>query len=69
MFFPDRRRRGPDRYLREKAAGLVIGALFVLVGGQLAQDWLVWSGISVLGLAVLLRFLPQRAPNDGENDG
>lgn len=61
MFLASRSRRGPDRYLRWKAAALVAGALLVLVGARLGRMLLVWAGIAALAVGLALRLLPQRA--------
>lgn len=51
-----------DRFLPWKVRALVIGAALALAGMGLDQSWLVWSGIGVLALGLLLRFLPE--PDD-----
>ena len=52
----------PDRFLPWKVRALVIGAALAFAGMGLDLGWLVWSGIGVLALGLLLRFLP--APDD-----
>ncbi len=61
MFRPSSYKSGePDRFLTWKVRAFVIGAALALAGMAFAVDWLVWSGIGVLALGLLLRFLPAR---------
>jgi len=39
-------------------AGLMVG----LVGMAIAQRWLVWVAVALMGAAFLLRFAEQKAP-------
>ena len=41
-----------------KVRSFVIGAALALAGMGLDVGWLVWSGIGVLTIGLLLRFLP-----------
>ncbi|MDE2806710.1 MAG: hypothetical protein OXN18_16330 [Gemmatimonadota bacterium] len=50
----------PDRFLPWKVRALVIGAGLAFVGMGFDLGWLIWSGIGVLALGLLLRFLPER---------
>lgn len=43
-----------------KVRSFVIGAALALAGMGLEMGWLVWSGIGVLAVGLLLRFLPSR---------
>lgn len=62
MFRPSRSGAGdPDPFLAWKVRGFVIGAALALAGMGFDMGWLVWSGIAVLAIGVLLRFLPSGA--------
>lgn len=43
-----------------KVRSFAIGAALALAGMGLDVGWLVWSGIGVLAIGLLLRFLPSR---------
>lgn len=63
MFRPSSyKSKGPDRLLPWKVRALVVGAALAVVGMGLDLGWLVWSGIGVLAVGLLLRFLPE--PDD-----
>jgi hypothetical protein len=64
MLFASRERRGPDRYLRWKTAGLVIGVLLLLLANRLARPWLGWIAMVVLAATFALRFARRPPPNN-----
>ncbi len=65
MFLPNRQRKGPDRYYPAKLAVFAVGVALLLSGIRLERTWLINVAIGVLAVAVLLRFLPQKKPDDG----
>ncbi len=60
MFF-SRRRREPDRYLRWKAAALLVGIGVALIGFELESRWVVNLAIAVVLVGFSLRFLDRGA--------
>lgn len=61
MFRPSRSGTGDTGpLLAWRVRSFVIGAALALAGMGLELDWLVWSGIGVLAIGLLLRFLPSR---------
>lgn len=61
MFRPSRSGTGDtDPLLVWKVRSFVIGAALALAGMGLDAGWLVWSGIGVLAIGLVLRFLPSR---------
>ncbi len=61
MFRPSSYRSAePDRFLPWKVRAFGIGAALAIAGMGFGLGWLVWSGIGVLALGLLLRFLPAR---------
>lgn len=67
-FRPSRERHGPDPYLPLKMAIFVIGAAFGLAGMAMDERWLILTGIAILAVGFLLRFLPRRDERGGEED-
>lgn len=61
MFRPSRSRTADtDSRLAWKVRSFAIGAALALAGMGMDVGWLVWSGIGVLAIGLLLRFLPSR---------
>ena len=61
MFRPSRNRSGQDDpYVHWKVRLFGAGAVLALVGMGTGIGWLVWAGVAVLGVGLVLRFLPRR---------
>ena len=67
MFFPSQNQGGPSRFDRVKLTLFIVGTAAVLAGIRLGRSWLVNVGIGVLAVAVILRLLAQRSPNEDAN--
>ncbi len=62
MFRPSRDRTGSaDALLVWKVRLFVLGAVLALAGIAFDTSWLVWTGIAVLGVGMVLRFVIPRA--------
>ena len=58
MFRPSRERPdGDDPFVAWKIRIFALGAALALAGIALANSWVVWGGIAVLGGGAALRFL------------
>lgn len=61
MFRPSRSRSGEhDPYVHWKMRIFGAGAALAFAGMGIGLEWLVWAGIVVLGVGLVLRFLPRR---------
>lgn len=67
MFFVDRSRRGPDRFLPWKVGLFVAAGLLIYFGVRLDLRWVLWIAIVLLLVAVGLRFVP-REQDAGRSD-
>lgn len=69
MFFPSRRRRGPDFHLDWKIRLFFFGALLAFIGIGVGEPLLVYVAIGVLLVGVLIRFLPGGDENSSQPGG
>ncbi len=61
MFRPSRSRSGKDDpHVHWKVRLFGAGAALALAGMGIGIGWLVWAGVAVLGIGLVLRFLPGR---------
>jgi hypothetical protein len=58
MIFRPSRTRGDDRFLDAKVLIFTAGAACGLAGIAFDLGWLIYVAIGVLGIGLLLRFLP-----------
>ena len=58
MLRPSREHKGEDRFLVWKVRLFVVGAALALAGMGMSLSWLVCTGIGVLVVGLVLRFLP-----------
>lgn len=62
MFRPSRSRSGKDDpYVHWKLRLFGVGAALAFAGMGTGLGWLVWVGVAVLGVGLVLRFLPRRS--------
>ncbi len=59
LFRPSRERRGADRWLDAKLLLFSLGGAVGVSGMLLDREWLVLTGIAILVVGFLLRFLPR----------
>lgn len=60
MLFPDRSRRGPDKFLFWKVMLFAVAGLLIYFGIRLELGWLLWIAVIVLIAGMALRFLPSK---------
>jgi membrane protein implicated in regulation of membrane protease activity len=65
-FRPDRRRRGPDRFLGPKMLIFVLGAVAGLAGMATATGWLIYAAVGLLAVGLVLRLADRRRVRDSE---
>lgn len=65
-FRPDRRRRGPDRFLAHKMLLFITGAVMGMIGIATDRNWIIYLAVGVLVVGLLLRFLARSETSPDE---
>lgn len=60
LFRPDRNRTGPDPHQSTRITLFTLGAAAGLAGIATDRDWLVLTGIAILAVGVVMRFMGER---------